>query len=363
MWLIRLHAEIQSWVDQPYLAALFIGVLSLVVARIGDWILCNLVRGLTRRTRTDIDDQLVEMLHRPVFVTIVLVGLALATRQLGLDTGVEPGDHGPQDITFAILATIAIFVWTAFAIRFSRLVLTVLSRYQDRFDLVQPRTLPVFANLAIVGIIGGSVYCLFIAWNVNVTAWVASAGIIGLALSFAAKDSLANLFAGVFILADAPYKVGDYIVLDTGERGQVTQIGIRSTRLLTRDDIEITIPNAVMGNAKIINETGGPHEMERIRVPVGVAYGSDVDRVCELLEQIALSHEEICVDPAPRVRFRSFGDSGLNFELLGWIAEPELRGRLIHELNMDVYKVFQQEGIEIPYPKRDVYVRELPREA
>ena len=103
--------------------------------------------------------------------------------------------------------------------------------------------------------------------------------------------------------------------------------------------------------------------LERIRAAVGVAYGSDVDRVCQLLEQIALSHEEICADPEPRVRFRSFGDSGLNFELLGWIAEPALRGRLIHELNMDIYKVFQQEGIEIPYPKRDVYVRELPRGA
>ncbi|OQW99996.1 MAG: hypothetical protein BWK74_00755 [Desulfobacteraceae bacterium A6] len=94
----------------------------------------------------------------------------------------------------------------------------------------------------------------------DLTAWVASAGIIGLALSFAAKDTLANLFSGVFILADAPYKIGDFIVLDSGERGEVTNIGIRSTRLLTRSDIEITVPNSIMGNTRIINEAGGRHQ-------------------------------------------------------------------------------------------------------
>ena len=77
-------------------------------------------------------------------------------------------------------------------------------------------------------------------------------------MGFAAKDTLANLFAGVFILADAPYKIGDFIVLDGGERGRVTKIGIRTTRILTRDDVEITIPNATIANSKIINESGGP---------------------------------------------------------------------------------------------------------
>ena len=186
---------------------------------------------------------------------------------------------------------------------------------------------------------------------------LASAGVIGLALSFAAKDSLANLFAGAFILADAPYKNGDFVVLDSVERGRVTHIGLRSTRMLTRDDVEITIPNAVMGNSKITNESGGPYEKERIRVQVGVAYGTDIDRVEELLMAIAVSHSEILEDPEPRVRFRTFGESSLDFELLGWIREPVLRGRLRHLLCKEIYKCFMEEGIEIPYPKRDVYLQ------
>tara|TARA_B100000470_G_C19395797_1_gene217677 strand:- start:79 stop:489 length:411 start_codon:yes stop_codon:yes gene_type:complete len=126
--------------------------------------------------------------------------------------------------------------------------------------------------------------------------------------------------------------------------------------MLTRDDVEITIPNAVMGNSKITNESGGPYEKERIRVKVGVAYGTDVDRVEELLMAIAVSHPEIMQEPEPRVRFRAFGDSGLDFELLGWIQEPVLRGRLRHLLCKEIYKAFAEEGIEIPYPKRDVYL-------
>ncbi len=146
------------------------------------------------------------------------------------------------------------------------------------------------------------------------TAWVASAGIVGLALSFAAKDTLSNLFAGVSIIMDAPYKEGDYIILETGERGQVTEIGLRSTRILTRDDVEITIPNGIIGNGKIINEAGGPPSQHRIRAAVGVAYGSDIDQVMEVLVAVAIAHPEVLSIPEPRVRFRTFGDFALNFE-------------------------------------------------
>jgi small-conductance mechanosensitive channel len=95
---------------------------------------------------------------------------------------------------------------------------------------------------------------------------------------------------------------------------------------------------------------------------VGVAYGSDVDQVCEILQRIADQHEELSGDPAPRVRMRGFGASSLNFELLCWIFKPEDRGRIIHELYMAIYKAFAAEGIEIPYTKADIYIKEMPRD-
>ncbi|MEE8277110.1 MAG: mechanosensitive ion channel family protein, partial [Thermoanaerobaculia bacterium] len=200
---------------------------------------------------------------------------------------------------------------------------------------------------------------LFLSWGIDVGALLVTGGIAGIAIGFAAKDTLANLFSGIFILADAPYEVGDFIVLDSGERGRVTHIGLRSTRLLTRDDIEIILPNAVIGNSKIINESAGPWEKERLRIPLGVAYGSDIDRVREVLLEIAHAHPEIDDDPEPRVRFRSFGDSGLSLELLGWIHQPVLRGRVVDSSNTEIYKRFAAEGIEIPYSKHDVYLHQV----
>ena len=348
---------LQSWFDllgpNPLVQATAIVVLSIVVAQLVDWSFGFVARRWARKTRTDIDDRLIALLRRPILVTIVLVGLAAATGRLQMPDLI-------RWVTIASLKTIAILLWLGFSIRFSRLLLEVMSRHQEQFPIFQVRTLPLMKNVASVILIGGGVYFFFLAWDIDVTAWLASAGIIGLALSFAARDTLANLFAGVSILADAPYKVSDWIVLDTGERGCVTHIGIRSTRILTRDDIELTVPNSVMGNSKITNESGGPYKKERIRIKVSVAYGSDVDKVRAVLTDVGMRHARVCSDPEPRVRFRSFGDSGLEFELLCWISSPESRGLVTDALNTEVYKRFRQEQIEIPFPKRDVYIRQMP---
>jgi small-conductance mechanosensitive channel len=226
--------------------------------------------------------------------------------------------------------------------------------------IFQPRTIPMFdIILKLVTLLVGS-YCLLMVWGINPLGWLASAGIVGIAVGFAAKDTLANLFSGFFIVADAPYKLGDYINLDSGERGRVISIGMRSTRLLTRSDVEITVPNAVIGGAKITNESGGPDEKMRLRIVVGAAYGSDVDQVCKLLKEIGDANPEVCKIPAPRVRMRGFGASSLDFNLLAWIEKPEDRGRISHELYMNIYKSFALAGIEIPYAKRDVYIKEFP---
>ena len=150
---------------------------------------------------------------------------------------------------------------------------------------------------------------------------------------------------------------GDYVNLDSGERGMVTDIGLRSTRLLTRDDIQITVPNSAIAMSKIVNESGGPHEKERIRITLDVAYGSDIEKVKDIMLNLALASNEVCDNPKPRVRFRNFGESGLNLQLLCWIERPELRGRVIDELSISIYKNFNKENIEIPFPQRTVHLK------
>ncbi|MXX99578.1 MAG: mechanosensitive ion channel family protein [Chloroflexi bacterium] len=337
----------------PRIQAAIVVLVSAVVAKTADWIITRLLLRWVRRTENDFDDRLVEILHRPVFLLVLLGGLAVASTLLVLD-------GWAQTVTFGIFGTLAVFVVLVLAVRLNQLTLEGLSRNQERFRYVGQRTMPLFRNINNVLLVGIAAYFLLLVWDLDVTAWLASAGILGIAVGLGARDTVANFFAGVLILADAPYRVGDFIVLDTGERGQVTHIGLRSTRLLTRDDIEITIPNGIMGNIKVINETGGPHTKHRIRIRVGCAYGSDIDRVKQVLLEVAEGHGGVCRDPEPRVRFRTFGPSGLDLELLAWVDEPVLRGRVTDALNTEVYRRFADERIEIPYSKQDLYVKELP---
>jgi len=339
----------------PYVQALLIIVLFWGLAKILDVMLTRVIKGWIEKTKFKLDDQFLEIFHRPIFLSIILFGLVLATERLSFNETMS-------FITLGGLKTVAVFYWAFAAARFLKLLLNLLSRDHSRFKLIQDRTMPLFSNVLILLVTGLSIYVVFLVWDIDLTAWVASAGILGLAISFAAKDTLANLFSGVFIMADAPYKLGDFIVLDSGERGEVTNIGIRSTRLLTRDDVEITVPNSIMGNSKIINEAGGRHEKFRIRVKVGVAYGSDIDRVHQVLLDVANQFSDVCKTPEPRVRFRSFGDSSLDHELLCWVEKPVLRGRIMHLLNTAVYKRFLQEGIQIPFPQREVLIRSAPAE-
>lgn len=348
--MVTLPQWLTNWLAIGWVRAILIILVALCIAKLSQWLFCGLLARLARRTTSQADDELIRVLHRPVFLTVLFVGLLLALTPLEMADGVRVGSG-------RILKTLIVLVWLGSSFRVCRLVLGLLVRRKDRGGLVDERMVPLLDNTGRMILSGVAAYFVFVIWAIDLTAWLASAGIIGIAIGFAAKDTLGNLFAGIFILIDTPYKVGDFVVLDANERGCVTHIGIRSTRLLTRDDVEIIIPNSIIGGAKIVNESGGPWQKFRVRAKVGVAYGSDVDRVRALLEEIAQSNASVCEDPAPRVRFRSFGESGLDFELLCWIEEPVLRGMVIDALNTAIYKCFAEEGVEIPYPKRDVYLR------
>lgn len=336
-----------------YVQAAVVIVASVVVAKIADFIIIRGLAPIARRTPLDIDNRLLQLLHQPIFYSVLLVGLGVAVQILPLLEGLETS-------LVSLFKTLVILVWMFFGMQLAGLILSAMAGQPDRFQVVQPATLPLFEISSKVILIGAAVYFFFVSWGIDVTGWAASAGIIGIAVGFAARDTLANLFAGVFILADAPYKIGDFIVLEGGDRGQVTRIGLRSTRILTRDDIEITIPNSTIANSKIINESGGPWKKERLRIRVGVAYGSNIDTTREALLEAAAQCDLIAQQPEPRVRFREFGDSSLNFDLLCWIDEPVLRGRAQDAMLTLVYKCLGQKGVEIPFPKRDLYIRELP---
>jgi len=325
--------------------ALLIIVGSIVVAKLSDIIITQILASLVKRTKTSFDDELIDALHRPIFSTVLLIGLMISIQFFDLPEGWGFYIRG-------VLLTLLALVWMMALFKISDVILGALSRLADRVRWLDAGTLPLFSNISKIVIVGLAVYAFLVSWNLNPAPWLASAGIVGIAVGFAAKDTIANLFGGMFILADTPYKIGDYIVLDTGERGVVTKIGLRSTRLLTRDDVEVTIPNSITANTKIVNESGGPWQKYRMRAKIGVAYGTDIDQALDVLLKAVLSVDSVVKDPEPRVRFREFGDSSLNLEVLAWVQEPVERGLGLHKVNIAIYKALDVAGIEIPFPQR-----------
>ena len=341
---------IKTLLSNSYIKALTIVLASALAAALVRWLFSVVLIKIVKRTKTTFDDKLLALLSKPVFYSVLLIGITIAVHTLEI----------PDNLLYilvGLIKTTVLLIWTGSAWKFATLSLRELSRLPKSYKFIQPRTLPLFDNFSKIAIFAGALYFFLLSWDINITAWLASAGIVGIAVGFAAKDSLANLFSGLFIMVDAPYKVGDFINLDGGERGRVTDIGLRSTRILTRDDVEITIPNAVIAGSKIINESGGPNEKQRIKISVGIAYGSDIDLVRETLLDVAKSNDYVQEDPEPRVRFREFGESELSFQLLFWIEEPVLRGRVVDQLNSEIYRMFKEKGIEIPFPQRIIHMR------
>jgi MscS family membrane protein len=339
----------------PELLTVMLIALAYVLGRLLKLVITHSLMKVAARTTTKADDHLVEYLTHPLVLTTVTLALMLAVSAYRFPDGFK-------EAALSILATILLFSWLRAGMRTARIILELIASNHDRFEVIQERTIPVFSMAIKILLVGLAAYIFLLIWGINPTAWLASAGVIGIAVGFAAKDTLANLFSGISIVADAPYKIGDYIVLDTGERGKVTHVGMRSTRLLTRDDVEVTIPNAVIANAKIINESGGPWVKHRIRVPVGVAYGSDVDEVCSVLEETANDHAKVVKQPSPRARMRALGTSSLDFELLAWIDHPQFRGLVRHDLLRNIYKNFKKNGIAIPFPQTDIHLRSMPEQ-
>jgi len=338
----------------PILKGSTLILVTLIGASILVWIIFLFLRKLTDKTPIQFDDQIVSILKPPVYYSLLMSGFPAGIRAMEMDEGMTM-------LLTRVLLSGGVIIWTFFGIRLSSLLLSRVTHLSKKYSFFQYRTVTLFNNVAKVALLGLGAYLLFIIWNINLTAWLASAGIVGIAVGFAAKDTLANLFAGVSIIADAPYKIGDYILFETGDRGKVTQIGLRSTRMLTRDDVEITIPNSIIGNSRIINQSGGPHEKFRLRVKVSVAYGTDIDKLRQILLEIAKNEPLVCKSPVPRVRFRLFGPSSVDFELLCWAQSPELKGKTLDQLNDVIYKAFAKNNIEIPYPKQDLYIKHIPK--
>jgi small-conductance mechanosensitive channel len=192
--------------------------------------------------------------------------------------------------------------------------------------------------------------------GINLTTFNVLAGAVGVGLGFGLQNIVSNFFSGLIIMFERPIKVGDRIVVDEIE-GEVITVGARSTLILTNDNINIIVPNSKFITENVVNWKYNDDKV-RLRIPIGVAYGSDLRKVEKILVEVAKAEDEVLDEPAPAVRFIEFGDSSLNFELRAWTSSAvDRKGRLISALNFAIHDRFVENEIEIPFPQRDLHIR------
>jgi small-conductance mechanosensitive channel len=196
--------------------------------------------------------------------------------------------------------------------------------------------------------------------GVNVMPFIAGAGVAGIAIGFAAKDTLSNLIAGVLLIIDRPFEVGDRIEVWSAPAGSATwgdviDIGLRATKIKTTDNIVIIIPNNEIMKRDIVNYTIISTNI-RVRINIGIAYDANIEKAKELILNVAESVSWISKTPAPKVVVRNFGESSVDLQLRVWIDDARKRMDTISHVTDKIKTAFDEQGIEIPYPKRDITI-------
>ena len=204
--------------------------------------------------------------------------------------------------------------------------------------------------------IGVGFYIALKMVGIDLSSLAVVAGAIGVGLGFGLQNIISNFVSGLIILAERPVAIGDRV--EVGEiGGVVTRISLRSTMIVTNDNITIIVPNSDFITSRVTNWSYGDPKV-RIRLPVGVAYGTDPERLRQLLVEVALEHPSVLREPAPELFFTGFGDSSLNFELGVWTAEMTAKPRRFRsDLNYAMERKLRENKIEIPFPQRDLHLR------
>ena len=191
--------------------------------------------------------------------------------------------------------------------------------------------------------------------NIPLGAIIGLFAVIGVGIGFGLQNMASNFISGVILLLERPIKIGDR--LEVGDVwGDVKRINLRTTLIQTPDHISIIVPNSILLENAVTNYSYGDARL-RLRIPVGIAYGSDCDKATALMVEAAQEHDRVLDVPAPKTWFREFGDSSLNFELLCWIPDAARKFDVISDINHQIDRLFRANGIEIPFPQRDLHLR------
>lgn len=338
----------------PFLIIIYKAAITLLLGGVF-WLIVKKVLATIEKRRHvvrifTITKEMINLVRRAIFYLLLLVTLNILLRLLKLHA-VEP----PLYALFIIL--LAGPVKNALIMVLSAMEKHLASRTETKADDILFDLLNKFAGVIIYAI---ALVLALDMLGINVMPFVAGAGVLGVAVGFAAKDTLSNLIAGILLIIDRPFEVGDRIEVwsaPTGSAtwGDVLDVGLRATRIKTTDNIVIIIPNNQIMTRDIVNYTTIATSI-RVRINIGVGYGTDIEKAKKVIADVAMSADWVLREPAPKVVVRNFGDSSVDLQLRAWIANARRRMDTISHVTDGVHSAFGREGIEIPYPKRDIQV-------
>jgi small-conductance mechanosensitive channel len=334
-------------------AAVFLAIVlgSIVVAKAIYWVLEKYVKSYASKTKSEIDDLMLKSVHLPLYYGIMLLGLEFGIRVI--DAPQWASDAVSWFVSVAVLVVAAIFV--------ADLVCLVLlfgvakSIAEKTKTTADDQAIPFLAKILRTAIYAIAAIIILDQFHIEITPLVASLGIAGFAIGFAAQDTIGNLLAGFFILSDRPFTKGDRIQI-RDYIGEVVDIGLRTTKIETLDNTYVIVPNAQIISNEVINYAL-PDVKIKLRTNVGVAYGTDPKKVREILTKVAGEDKLILKNPPPEAYFLEFGESSLNFQLVSWIEDFHEKARIADRLNTRISEEFKKAGVEIPFPTRTLYIK------
>jgi len=335
------------------IAAFLILVFSIFLRKVFILVIVKTIQRFTRKTKTKVDDLLVDIFSKPLSFFIIGAGLFFSFLLLGIK----------EVIVYKILKTLFIFVltWVLYnsIINFEKYIYEFASKFGKE---VSQEFGSFLVKLCKISVIGLGILTILQEWGINVSAIIASLGIGGLAFALAAKDTIANLFGGLTVLIDKSMKVGDWIKIGDVE-GIVESIGLRTSKIRTFEKSLITIPNQMLANQSL--ENFSRRNVRRIKMFIGLTYSTSREQMINILKDIRemlRKHPGIAQNELQMVYFRDFGSSSLDifFYCFTNTANWEEYLRIREDVNLKIMEIVEKHGASFAFPSSSIYIEKLP---
>ena len=342
----------QQWIEIGISILILLAVLLL-----GRWIINFILEKflfrITKRTKNNLDNQILNAARLPLYFLAVVLALDTALRRLSF----LPGDWNAwlKEGFFILYFLVGfIFVW--------RLVTHFFRWYEEemaqRTDTnLDKQLFPFFERIVLILLSAVGIITVLSFYEIDITAMVTTLGIGSLAVALAAKSTLEDTISGFMIMIDRPYRIGDRIeLMDLDTWGDVVDIGLRSTRIRTRDNRMVIVPNSVIGKSLVVNYAY-PNDQYRLQIHIGVAYGTEIEKARQVMIDAVQKVEGVLSDRPVEALFLEFGDSTMIFRVRWWLESYVDTRRMFDRVNTALYYALKEENIQLPFPQLDVNLK------